>query len=78
MNTEKLIRMKLRTDITVKIGLLQDVDSGSVVFNNELETINNLLETLRYYSIDRDFAEFMDSIQSLYYPALCKYLRNES
>lgn len=78
MNAEKLIRMQLRTDITVKVELLRDVDSESFVFKSELETINNLLETLRYYSTDRDFAEFMDSIQALYYPALCKYLKNKS
>lgn len=70
MDVEKLICMQLRADIKVKIDLLQGVNTESVEFEQEFETVNSLLDTLRYYCIDRDFAEFMDSIQDSYYPML--------
>lgn len=78
MDIEKLIRIKLRADIKVKIELLSDVNAESVAFEREFETVNSLLDTLRYYSTDRDFAEFMDSIQGDYYPMLCESFKKKT
>ena len=73
MKDSEQITTKLKTDISIMLKTLKYLPTDTYI--QQLDLINSLLESLRYYSDDRDFALFMDTIQYIYYPYVCKGLQ---